>query len=47
MNFYYNYIIFAVAVPKTQFLAIEIARNREGFNDGLRETFCKKKTASS
>lgn len=34
-------------VPKVQFLAIEIARNREGYNDGLRETYCKKKQATS
>mgnify|MGYP001801064841 FL=1 len=36
-----------ISVPKVQFLAIEIARNREGYNDGLRETYCKKKQPAS
>lgn len=28
-----------IIVPRIQFLAIEIARNREGFNDGIREKY--------
>jgi len=30
-----------VVVPRIQFLAIEIARNREGCNSSLRELFSK------
>jgi hypothetical protein len=33
----------SIVVPRVQFLAIEIARNREGFNDAIREKFGKKK----
>jgi len=35
-------VICMISVVRIQFLAIEIARNREGFNDGL-----KKKSAAS
>ncbi len=29
----------SIIVPRAQFIAIEIARNREGFNDGLNQIF--------
>lgn len=29
----------SIVVPRIQFLAIEIARNREGFNDGIRDKY--------
>ena len=32
-----------IVVPRIQFLAIEVARNREGFNDSIREAFGVKK----
>ena len=35
-------IITVIAVPRIQFLAIEIARNREGYNNGLCDKFGKK-----
>lgn len=30
-----------LVVPRIQFLAIEVARNREGFNDSIRENYSK------
>nr|CAG4636634.1 EOG090X0HAI [Eubosmina coregoni]SVE70153.1 EOG090X0HAI [Eubosmina coregoni] len=33
----------SVVVPRVQFLALELARNREGFNDSIRENFKPKK----
>lgn len=34
----------SLVVPRIQFLAIEVARNREGFNDAIREVYGKKVT---
>lgn len=31
-----------LVVPRIQFLAIEVARNREGFNDSIRENYSKR-----
>lgn len=35
----------SMLVPRIQFLAIELARNREGLNDGLRDKYKGQKTA--
>ena len=36
----------SVAVPRIQFLAVEIARNREGCNAGLRRLFSRHKDSA-
>lgn len=36
-----------LVVPRIQFLAIEVARNKEGYNDFVRENHVKGKTAES
>ena len=37
-------LILFLPVPRIQFLAIETARNREGYNSELRQKFKKNKT---
>lgn len=33
----------SILVPRIQFLAIELARNREGYNNGIRSKYKKSK----
>lgn len=37
----------SILVVRIQFLAIEIARNREGFNDDIRKLYAKKYAANN